>query len=191
MEVIAACLAADLQLPISKPFILDVIPGFAEAIPDAEISRLVRESSTVAFGSQKLPTQFGAWNAGNRITKALLPDALAVFVFDAIIQNPDRRSENPNCLIMGDNIRIFDHEVAFRHKLMWFPPWKAPWLIGGLESLRSPGSHIFRAGLMKHSLNFAPVRDAWAEVTDARLAMYSASVQQFSFLTFWGWYWCE
>src|SRR3954447_7781184 len=63
-------LAADLQLPISKPFILDVIPGFAEAIPDAEISRLVRESSTVAFGSQKLPTQFGAWNAGNRITKA-------------------------------------------------------------------------------------------------------------------------
>ena len=35
-------------------------------------------------------------------------------MFDAIIQNVDRRSENPNCLVRGDLIRIFDHELAFQ-----------------------------------------------------------------------------
>src|SRR5262249_26198574 len=31
----------------------------------------------------------------------------------AIIQNPDRRTENPNCLVRGESIRIFDHDLAF------------------------------------------------------------------------------
>ncbi len=37
---------------------------------------------------------------------AMVPVALATFVFDAIIQNPDRRSGNPNCLVRGDAFRI-------------------------------------------------------------------------------------
>ena len=43
----------------------------------------------------------------------MLPVALGTFVFDAVIENPDRRPGNPNCLIAGQDIRLIDHELAF------------------------------------------------------------------------------
>jgi len=55
----------------------------------------------------------------------LVQTAAEVLVFDAIVQNPDRRADNPNCLVRGDEIRIIDHELAFSHGLVIgsVPPW--------------------------------------------------------------------
>jgi hypothetical protein len=40
-------------------------------------------------------------------------DAVNIFAFDALIQNPDRRSANPNLFTQGDNIYVYDHETSF------------------------------------------------------------------------------
>ena len=39
--------------------------------------------------------------------------AAEIITFDALIQNPDRRSGKPNMFIKGNEIYIFDHELAF------------------------------------------------------------------------------
>jgi hypothetical protein len=39
--------------------------------------------------------------------------AAEIIVFDALIQNPDRRAGKPNMFIKGNEIYIFDHELAF------------------------------------------------------------------------------
>jgi hypothetical protein len=104
----------------------------------------------------------------------MLPSAAAVFAFDGIIQNPDRRDGNPNCLVRGEEIRIFDHELAFAHGLIL--SWKAPWKVGGLQSLEAPGFHIFRAGLKGKQIDYSPIRAKWADLSDPQISAYGTAI---------------
>lgn len=169
-EAIAACLAGDLGLPIPEPFLIDIPPTWADLVSDPDQRTKIKASSPVAFGSRLMTGQYSVWNPGTRILDAMVPTAAAIFVFDAIIQNIDRRSENPNCLVRGDEIRIFDHELAFSHGLVI--GWKPPWVVGGLSSLETPGRHIFRAGLSRRAIDFQPIRDAWSGLPDAQIRAY-------------------
>lgn len=173
-EVIGACLAADLGLPILEPFLVELDSDFVSSVPDATHRQRMGASNFVAFGSKHVTGQYSAWSNGNLISEAMLPNAAAVFAFDGIIQNPDRRDGNPNCLVRGDEIRIIDHELAFAHGLILF--WKAPWTVGGLKNLETPGLHIFRAGLKGKEIDYAPIRAAWAGLSDAQIAAYGNAV---------------
>ena len=73
-------------------------------------------------------------------TDATRPLAASILLFDAIIQNPDRRAENPNCLVQGDELRIIDHELAFMHRVILL--WQAPWLLGGMKEFERETSHL-------------------------------------------------
>ncbi len=173
-EVIAACLAGDLGLPIPEPVLIDVPPEWIATVPDVERQAAMRASSAVAFGSKLAGSGFAAWNMGNQVSERLLPVAAAIFTFDAIIQNPDRRADNPNCLVRGDDLRIFDHELAFCHRLML--TWQPPWAVGGLKSLERNGNHIFRAGLKGRNPDFAAIRASWAGLSDAQITAYESAV---------------
>lgn len=173
-EVIGACLAGDLGLPVPEPFLLNVDIEWAATIPDVERREAVLRGSSVAFGSRALVGQFNIWGAGNRVSDTMMPVAAAIFVFDAIIQNPDRRAGNPNCLVRGDQMHIFDHELAFSHGLVlgWSPPWR----MGGLGTLEQSGNHIFRDDLTGRNIDFDPIRASWANLSDAQIADYEAAL---------------
>lgn len=173
-EVISACLAADLNLPIPEPFLVELNPDFIESVPDATHRDRMAASNFVAFGSKHITGQYSAWTNGNLISEAMLPSAAAVFAFDGIIQNPDRRDGNPNCLVRGDEIRIIDHELAFAHGLIL--RWKAPWKVGGLQNLETPGLHIFRAGLKGKQIDYTPIRAAWTGLSDAQITAYGNAI---------------
>ena len=110
-EVVAACLAADLSLPVPTPYLVEISPDLASAVKDGGIASRLQTSSPVGFGSAKIKNQRGIWTAGTRITEAMVPAALGALVFDAIIDNPDRRPSNPNCLVSGDDFHLIDHEL--------------------------------------------------------------------------------
>lgn len=175
-EVIGACLAGDLGLPVPEPFLVEVSPQWAATVPASESAK-IQKSSPVAFGCRAIIGQLNAWLPGNSISDTMIPMAVGIFVFDGVIQNPDRRSNNPNCLVRGDELRIFDHELAFAHDLPIFgQPWIPPWGIGGLKSLEINGNHIFRAGLKRRPIDFGPVRAAWAGLSNARIADYERAL---------------
>jgi hypothetical protein len=159
-EVVGACLAGDLGLPVPEPFLINIPAQWAATIPDTSERAKVQRSSPVAFGSRAVTGQLSVWSPGNSISDIMLPMAAGIFVFDGIIQNPDRRSGNPNCLVRGDELRIFDHELAFSHGLVL--GWTPPWVIGGLKPMETNGNHIFRAGLKGRSIDYGPIRAAWA-----------------------------
>lgn len=173
-EVIAACLAGDLGLPVPEPFLVEASPEWTATIPGVGERAKVQRSSPVAFGSRVMTRQLNVWTPGNVISDPMLPIAAAIFVFDGIIQNPDRRSDNPNCLVRGDELRIFDHELAFSHGLII--GWKSPWMLGGLKSMETNGNHIFRTGLKGRSIDYGPIRAAWAGLSDARIAAYERAL---------------
>jgi hypothetical protein len=173
-EVIAACLAGDLGLPIPEPFLIDLPGDWIETVPDARRKAIIQSSSPVAFGSKYAGNGFSAWNSGNLISDIMLPTAAAIFTFDAIIQNPDRRAENPNCLVRGGDVRIFDHELAFSHGLMI--GWRPPWVLGSLKPLETNGNHIFRSCLKGRPIDFAAIRAVWTGLSDARINDYEKAI---------------
>lgn len=172
-EVISACLAADLRLPVPEAMLVEASPEWIETLPE-DRRQLMRGSCPVAFGSAAIVGQFAAWSAGNIVSDNMSYGALAVFVFDAVIQNPDRRLGNPNCIVRGDDFRIFDHELAFAHRLMlnWRPPWEAD----GLDWIARNRDHIFYGQLAGRDLDYEPIRQAWDRLSDAMIDDYRAAL---------------
>lgn len=173
-EVIAACLAADLGLPVPEPVLVELPPDWIASVTEAETREALRASAPVAFGSKQVGPQFSAWKPETRLSPAMLPLALAVFVFDALTANPDRRTDNPNCLVRGEELRIYDHEMAFTHHMVI--PRLEPWRPGALQDLAAPGRHIFRDRLRGAVLDFVPVRAAWAALPDAGVEGYGRAL---------------
>lgn len=172
IEAIGACLAGDLGLPIPQPFIVNASSDFIDSVPDTAQQQRMRSSCPLAFGSRHVTGQYTVWTAGTLVSEIMRQYAAAILTFDGIIQNPDRRDQNPNCLVKGDEIRIFDHELSFPAGPII--GWRPPWVTGGLDVLTQPGFHIFRSGLKGRAIDFEPIRSAWAGLSDARILSYSS-----------------
>ncbi|MET3614761.1 hypothetical protein ABID16_003098 [Rhizobium aquaticum] len=174
-EIIGACLAADLLLPIPRPYCVRISNAFTAAVPDEAFRLKLSRSSPIGFGSTRVPNQFSAWAKGNVLTDTMVPDAAAILLFDAIIQNPDRRAGNPNCLVRGSDLRIFDHELAFMPNnllLFWVPPWSA----GGMKEFEKPGAHIFFNALKGRYIDYIRIKDCWSNLSDQRILEYRDAV---------------
>jgi hypothetical protein len=175
-EAIAACLAADLGLPVPKPWLVEIPPEIIAVVTDGQIADKLRRSSPVAFGSTRTPG-FTAWSTGQRLSEDMRPLAFGILLFDAIIQNPDRGTLRPNCLVSGNELRIIDHEAAFTHTLI-VPrsSWVAPWVLGGMNIFSTPTYHIFAPELKSVPIDFAPIKSRWAALSDARLQEYKGAI---------------
>jgi len=169
-EVLAACLATDLGLPVPVPFLVEVTPEWRAIVPDGDAREILARSSPLAFGSGRVGRGFTAWSSGMRLSPAALPTAAAILAFDAFVQNIDRRSENPNLLVRGDALRLIDHELAFSHRLVF--GWQPPWTLGGLQSVARPGAHLLLPTVRRARPDWASVRAAWVGLADASLEAY-------------------
>lgn len=173
MEMLSALLAIDLHVPIPKPWLVELSPEFIESIPDHSWQNLARSSSSLAFGSHLLPNGFSTWTATTVPVGRMMNSASGALLFDIAIDNVDRRGTNPNCLVRGEDIRIFDHELAFPPILFGAQP---PWVLGSQDHLRQRGAHIFRDALLKQSIDWSETEAAWKGLSDVRLDDYESAL---------------
>ena len=171
-ELMAALLAIDLDLPAPKPFIVDVAPNFIVGEGKPELSAIATKSAGLNFGCQKLPPGVGTWPKDKPIPFLLRPLAAEIFAFDVLIQNPDRRRDNPNLLWSDDEIFLCDHEQAFSF-LMGVIGWQPPWTGQGTDFLRH---HVFYQQLTGLQINWSRLIGALDALTDARLEEYIEAV---------------
>ena len=102
------------------------------------IAGKVRKSVGLNFGCELL-TGVSTWLVGRTIPEAMWESAVHVFAFDALIQNPDRRYDNPNLLTRADDMFVYDHEAAFSF-LLDVRPSSTPWMLDREAYLRE---HVF------------------------------------------------
>lgn len=171
-EVIGACLAYSLGLPIPEPFILSISPEWKATLP-LEYASKVTAGDTLAFGSKLVWPQWPTWTQGHLISEKMTQTAAGIFAFDAFVDNVDRRQDNSNCLVSGDELRIFDHELAWPPALLFA---KKPWVLDGLSSISQPGNHIFRQDLRARPIDTKAIRDVWAGLQDSDISAYGAAV---------------
>ena len=173
-EAIGAMVAADLELPVPEPFLVELEPEFIAAVQteNSSAAELMADSSKIAFGSKKLPSGFTTLPQNQAISPKLQAQAAEILTFDLLIQNSDRRPDNPNCLSNGSNYAIFDHEFAFFTEgvIGWLPPWED----GGLDN--GPDHHVFYSGLRRSDPlpNLDRIKDAWTTISSERLDEYRA-----------------
>jgi hypothetical protein len=104
----------------------DLARGIADAEADPKLAAIVRKSVGLNFGCRFL-ANIVPWPEGQRIPDDLVDDAMKVYAFDALIQNPDRRFDNPNLGTRSGKIIVFDHELAFSFLLLGTFAPKEPW----------------------------------------------------------------
>jgi hypothetical protein len=171
-ELMAALLKDDLDLPVPKPFIVEVPPNLTIGDGKPELTAIAKKSVGLNFGSQKLPQGIGTWPKDKPIPVLLRQLAAEIFAFDVLIQNPDRRRDNPNLLWSGEEIFLCDHEQAFSF-LMGVIGWKPPWTGHGMEFCRE---HVFFQQLSGLQPDWSRMTGALDALTDARLDEYIEAV---------------
>lgn len=177
-ELLAACVAGSLGLPICEPFLVQMTPEWIASIPDAALRDVLMRSSPVAFGSRSAGAGWKGWAAEDQVLGERRSVATAIFVFDALTLNADRGPGKPNILVKGDAFRIIDHEMCFRVRMHFFPPPR-PWEIGNLQGLTDAGGHTFGQLLRGDRLvDVGAVRSCWLELSDECLADYEAALPE-------------
>lgn len=172
-EAVTALLAADLDLPVPEPFLVNIEADFAATIPNPPMRTRAQQSLGWNFGSKKLPPGFATIPTDKPIPQALVQTAGEILAFDVFVCNPDRTVANPNCLTNGRELAIYDHELAFRMDgiLGWVPPWET----GGITFPKGQPPrlrHVFQEQLRGVPLDLERLAGAFEVVTPTRLQEY-------------------
>jgi len=87
-ELMSALLADDLDLPVPKPFLVEIESGFHRSVTRPELAKLAERSVGLNFGSQRLPVGVGTWPKDKAVPVMLRPLAAEIFAFDVLTQTP-------------------------------------------------------------------------------------------------------
>jgi hypothetical protein len=112
-EIVGSCIATELDLNTPEPAIIVIEEGLSSAISEPPVAETIRKSVGKNFGSRYLSGGYIAWPNDGPIVPDLRSQTTDIFVFDTLIQNPDRRRGKPNLLWKDNELVVIDHEMAF------------------------------------------------------------------------------
>jgi HipA-like kinase len=178
VELVTAQLADDLGLDVPAAAVVEVPNDFAEIMPDEDDAAMVGGSTGLNFGSIHLGQGFTTWPPERVPHGAQRDQAAAIFAFDTLIQNPDRRAQNPNLWSRSDRLGVYDHEQAF--SFLFLPiiggaprPWNPVDQAAGFPFLEN---HIFYGSLRGSKFDLDSFEDRLGDLSDSKLQNYIDSV---------------
>ena len=164
-EMIGSLLATAFGLLTPPPGIINIPDDFYEIVDNQALRDRLQASSGYNFGSRNV--EINAF-LGVDLPPGKLQEGFEVFVFDALIQNSDRRVGNPNLFSSPDGFILFDHELAF-------PFTKTVGIIGGFPNpweLTDPRylyflkDHIFYQSVRSNKVNFDSFHEKLTNLTE-------------------------
>ncbi|WP_158994365.1 HipA family kinase [Mucilaginibacter sp. L196] len=111
-ELIAALIAKELDFNVPEPVIIHISDEFVELMRGNDNYLVASNSLGFNFGNE-YKTGYYSVIKDQTISSSLEDKLIELYAFDIFISNADRRIEKPNFLTNGDEIIIFDHELAF------------------------------------------------------------------------------
>jgi hypothetical protein len=165
-ELVASCLAEHFRILRPEPAAVELHPDLMVWLSKQkpELAQVLRTSGGLNFRSKFL-TDASNWPVGKSVPDGMLPAAAHIFAFDCLISNDDRRRDNPNVLVRGDDIFVIDHEAGFSFMYL-VAGGSRPWEIRHLNALRN---HVFFYQLRRQQLDLGPFTARLAALGDARL----------------------
>ncbi len=157
-EALCSAIARHLGFLTPNPYIVNLSPEFLAGAPN-EAKDLISRSLGLNFGSVAVGSGYVVMPTEPRLPKELCKIAAEIFAFDILMQNFDRKRDNPNLLWNRKRIVLIDHECALNPVLGWpdfnvasleldkfydhvfyseISPGDADFLIKGLETMTPP-----------------------------------------------------
>lgn len=115
-EVLGNAIARRMGVQTPEPCVVAIDAPVCQAI-NASLRSLGYPHSIqpgYAAGSKWLPG-FAPYTVGQPLSNDLQLQAVRLYVFDMMSQNPDRRPDKVNCGLMGDGLIAVDFEMCFQH----------------------------------------------------------------------------
>ena len=116
----------------------------------------LRASIGVNFGTELMKSMI-ILGSSAQLPESSICDALKIFAFDGLIQNPDRSAANPNMYRRSGKLIVIDHECAFSFLTAILKPLKA-WQLGPSDFM---DRHALRYQLASADLDWATCWEAF------------------------------
>lgn len=175
-EAISALLAADLDLPVPRPFLVVLDDGLLDAmdmVPKDAVDSM-RDSRFPTFGSQFAGVGASTYSPARTISARSELEAAEIFAFDALTLNADRRVQNSNLLYDGQRFVMFDHELALNCAGVGRLINPAPWQAQGLAHFTQGNSqHVLYRRLLHSNPKLDRLKDAWSKLKPERFSEYA------------------
>ncbi len=126
-ELLAALIARELDFNVPEPAIIQITPEFVELMKGKDNFTPASNSIGHNFGNE-YKTGYSSIGVNQVLDVTLTNKLVDLFALDMLISNADRRVEKPNFLSNGNDILVFDHELAFGFAVELFKN-PNPWLI--------------------------------------------------------------
>lgn len=139
-ELLALLLARCWGFTTVEPVVVDLPVGLEFGASDysdpngRDFPELIRQSHGLNFATIHLGTDWKPW-LNTEPPQSIPEETLrASWAFDALVQNTDRREDNPNLLWRGDELALLDFDKAFGYLLEQTPkPWRQVLPLLGLK----------------------------------------------------------
>lgn len=141
-ELIACELAKPLGIPVATGAVVDVDVRLGVVSP--AVAEVLDAGDGPHFGSKHQAGGYSVFSGNYSLPNGLIPAAIDIFAWDMLLQNADRRKDNPNLLFNGAQFLVIDHELACAFESF----------IGGCNPFTLHGTQLER----NHVLRFLLVR---------------------------------
>lgn len=157
-EILGNLLAREFGIETPKPFVVRIDEDFIKITRKVLWEENINIKSGLAVGCEYFSQGFAAITSNMHLSKEKLEQAIMIYGFDLLTQNPDRREINPNCAIKGDKLIAFDFEksLSFLYPILGQKP--EPWELSKLK-LSGDDRHIFKTTLKakENEINWQPL----------------------------------
>lgn len=174
-EAVASMLAADLNLPIAEPFIVNTGSDFMATLLSPPLRQRF-DPSVPAFGCA-LIEGMQPYVATAPLTNAMTDCAGRTLAFDGAIMNQDRIVSKANCLTNGLSLLLIDHELSLnlhgRGGILAPDPWQPNALI---PLTMGPTKHLFFEKVKSQGTSYPAMLAQLAKITNERIEEYANAI---------------
>jgi hypothetical protein len=154
-EMMGNILARSCGITTGEPAFIEIDESFSDFLRHVDI----RVNAGLGVGSRNLGSGIGPPTFG-RMSAEQVQDAARLYIFDLFVQNPDRRLENANCLVVSRQLVAIDFEACFSFLYPIIGMSAHPW-------------EVSKQGIARRHLFHGELREAgveWPMLVQAMLA---------------------
>ena len=153
-ELICAWIGHELSFNTVEPVVVNISVDFVDTMAGAQGWRNAANSVGLNFGCKYVPG-YMEFVRNQKLNDIQAATAQHIFALDLFIANPDRRVDKPNMPTNGQDILIFDHELAFSFVMdLPFMRNKTPWQLRSTDR-EWIENHYFYSYLKRTQIDFS------------------------------------
>lgn len=158
-ELLGCWMARELDISVVEPVLVNINETFVSNLLGKNGYHSALKSIGLNYGSVYEAGYNLVPNNNFTLDYKLTEQAKMIFMFDMFIANADRGAGKPNVLSNGENLLVFDHELAFSFvDIISFLRNPKPWTIGAAEQ-EMYEKHYFYPYFRKQELDFSTLTD--------------------------------